>query len=120
MSKPEYFQERRIFPRFTIQIPVSYADPSIKQTVNTYTHNISVEGLGLLVDTPLTCGTILEVCLRMTDNGEEIITKGKVIWRSLIQDRYRVGVKLDGPQLQPIPMVLRIIQSRLNFRSSSQ
>lgn len=119
MPEPEYFKERRIFHRFTINIPASYVDPLLNKTLNAQTHDISVEGLGLVSERKLTVGTILEICLQMTDNGEKIVVKGKVVWLTLTDDnKYRAGIKLEGPRLEPVPLVLRTIQSQLNSKSS--
>lgn len=118
MQESAYSKERRTFTRFTINIPVSYVDPSLNKTVNTYTHDISVEGLSLSVETKITCGTILEICLCMTDNGQKIMTRSKVVWLKSTDHKYRMGIKFDGPRLEPISLVLRTIQSQINADSS--
>lgn len=118
MPERESFQERRLFPRFVIQIPANFIDPSSNQASHISTHDISVEGLGIFLDKALNSGAKLEVCLKMMDNGEEIITKGRIVWISPIDaHKYRVGIKLDGLQLQPIPLVLRTIRLHLDART---
>jgi len=118
MQEAQHVKERRVFYRFSINIPVSYVDPSLNKVVNAYTHDISVEGLGLVTDTEIICGTILKICLQMADNGEKILTQGKAVWSNPTDDnKYRVGIKLDGLTLEPISLVLRTIQSQLNTHS---
>lgn len=121
MSETNFLKERRVFPRFAIPISVRYTAPDLILTIETSTHDISAEGLGLFLDKPLNVGTKLEVCLRMADNGEEIFVKGKIVWINPISsDKYRLGVKLESSGLQPIPLVLRTIQSRLKSYPSSR
>lgn len=114
MSEIQYTQERRIFPRFTVQIPAGFIASPLTQTPNTWTHDISVEGLGLFSYKKLTRGTPVEVYLQMKDNDEEIIAKGKIIWIEPDKNKYRIGIKLEEKHLQPISLVLRILHLNLN------
>ena len=112
---PGSFKEKRVFLRLNVKIPASYIASSLNNPVNTYTHDISVKGLGLVVDKKLNCGTLLEICLNMSDNNEKILTRGTVIWSNPVNsNQYRIGIKFDGPRLKPIPLVLRILQVNLN------
>jgi hypothetical protein len=107
------FKEKRLHPRFAVSIPVQYTDPSLNASFQTQTHDISEEGLGLITDKALNADTLLEICLRMTDNGQEIPAKGRVVWsKKLASDKYRIGLKLEGTKLKPIPLVLRILSQR--------
>jgi hypothetical protein len=109
------FKERRAFPRFNVKISVSYVDPFLNNPVDTYTHDISVEGLGLLLDKKSNCSMPIEICLNMPDNNEKILTRGTIIWsKSVNSNQYRIGIKFDGPKLKPIPLVSRTLQANLD------
>ncbi|MFH0935264.1 MAG: PilZ domain-containing protein [Candidatus Omnitrophota bacterium] len=111
------FREKRIFPRFPVAIQVTLMDPSLcGQTIEAETNDISVSGIGIITQQQLTPGIELRICLRMHDNGEEIYLKGKAVWINAIGSgngsrKYRVGIKLDGLELKPIPLVLRFLNS---------
>lgn len=108
------FKEKRGYPRFTVRIPVRYTDPNLNAAIQTQTYDISQEGLSLFTDKELAPETSLDVYLQMTDNGEEIPARGRVIWskKFTAQDKYRVGLKLEGQKLKPIPLVLRILSQK--------
>ncbi len=108
------FKERRIFKRFNVKIPAHYSNHISHKTFNTYTHDLSADGICLLTDSELSAGTPLEICLRMVDNEEKIFIRGRVIWSNFLNNQYRTGVQLEGPKLEPIPLLLRLVQSRLN------
>lgn len=120
MEDAGYAIERRISRRFTITIPSSYIDPVLNRTVDALTHDISREGTGIISEKRLAPGTIVEFCLCMADNKEKIFVKGTVIWLNRLENnRYRIGIKLDGPRLGPISLVLRTIQAQLNAKPSN-
>ena len=107
------FVEKRAFPRFSVNIPLHYSQINADDKIKAQTHDISAQGLGLVTEQALLPGTQLEVWLQMRDNSEEILHKGRVAWSSYISDnKYRAGIKLDQPDLKPIPLVLRTIYSQ--------
>jgi Tfp pilus assembly protein PilZ len=107
------FKDKRAFPRFPISIRVTLMDPYLcGQIIVAQTKDISVGGVGIITENKLTAGSELNICLYMSDNGEEINLKGKAVWITAIDsERYRVGVKLEGCNLKPIPLVLRFLNS---------
>lgn len=113
MPKTE-FKEKRSFPRFPIVIPLTYSilnSPKINQT---QTQDISVCGIGFITDEELAPNTPLDLCLTMPDNGEQIHVKAEVVWSEKTAfNGYRVGVNLKDSRLKPIPLVLRIVQTKL-------
>ncbi|MDI6606242.1 MAG: PilZ domain-containing protein [Candidatus Omnitrophota bacterium] len=108
------FREKREFPRFPVSIQVTLMDPSLcGQVLGAETKDISVGGVGIITENKLSPGIDLNICLHMSDNGEEINLKGKAVWIAAIDpERYRVGIKLEGSDLKPIPLVLRFLNSR--------
>ena len=109
-------KERRSYVRFPVSIPLMYLTiRSLKGAwVNTF--DLSSKGMGLETKEQLSPGVTVDVQLCMPDNGERIITTGKVIWNNCLSPaRYRVGVALDAPELKPIPLILRSIQVRSRY-----
>jgi len=108
------FNEKRSATRFPVHIQADFDDPAFSgEIIPSETNDIGSDGLGLLTDKELLPGIELNIILRMRDNGEEFRLKGKVIWTSLtVTGKYRVGVKLEGPRLKPIPLVLRVLNSK--------
>ncbi|MCM8795856.1 MAG: PilZ domain-containing protein [Candidatus Omnitrophica bacterium] len=112
------FKERRLFPRFTVHIPVDFSSNKERSFLSGYTNDISVEGIGLVVTRPIDCGTPLELYLNLPDNSEKIFIKGRVIWSKPVEEgKYRVGIKLHSLALDPIPLVLRIINYNLSHHT---
>ena len=112
MQESGNFRERRVFTRFSVNIPATYVDPVLNNTVDAHTLDISAVGLCLLTYKKLDVGIALEIRLH---NCEEITAKGKVIWIESTDDyKYRIGMKFDGPRLDPISLILKRIQSHIN------
>lgn len=106
--------EKRSLVRFLIAIPLKYAEISIKKLTGNYTYDISGSGVGLITAEELPVKTPLSICLKIPDNGEEIVLETEVIWSKQIEPSgYRSGLKLKYTQIKPIPLVLRTIYSKL-------
>ncbi|MCX5706960.1 MAG: PilZ domain-containing protein [Candidatus Omnitrophica bacterium] len=106
--------DKRNFVRFLISIPLKYAKIGIDKFVSACTHDISAEGIGLITAEELPVNTLLNLCLNIPDNGEEIPLEAEVIWSQEINsNQYRNGLRLKNSRLKPIPLVLRTINSRL-------
>lgn len=109
----EEFIEKRKFVRFLISIPLKYVKMSIKQITDVATSDISVEGLGLITTEELPLNTLLNICLVIPDNGEEIALDAEALWSKCNRaGNYRCGLKLKNTRLKPIPLVLRTINSK--------
>ena len=110
------FVEKRAFPRFPVSISVTFYIPDLDRTVNTYTKDISAIGIGIVINEELPVGTALDLCLQMPDNGERIIRKAQVVWSNTMGlNSYRVGIKIEEPNLKPIPLVLRSINFQRKY-----
>lgn len=109
-----YPQEKRKLVRFTIAIPLKYIKISVQDLNSSLTHDISGQGLGIITPEDLPLNTPLLVCLKIPDNGEEILLEAEAVW-SIRTDNshYRCGLKLKNKQIKPIPLVLRTIYSKL-------
>lgn len=109
-----YPQEKRKLVRFLVAIPLKYVNSNVKNINSTCTHDISSQGLGLVSAEELPLNTPLVICLRVPDNGEEVILEAEVVWSMRIDAyQYRSGLKLKSRPIKPIPLVLRTIYSRL-------
>ena len=109
-----YPQEKRKLVRFLIAIPLKYIAVNVKNLNSSCTHDISSQGLGLISPEELPLNTPLALCLKVPDNGEEILLEAEVIWSMQIDgSKYRSGLKLKNCPIKPIPLVLRTIYSKL-------
>jgi hypothetical protein len=58
----------------------------------------------------------MDLSLQMPDNGERIIRKAQVVWSSTMGlNSYRIGIKIEEPNLKPIPLVLRTINFQRKY-----
>ena len=107
--------EKRKLVRFLVTIPLKYAKLAIKNfSGTTCTHDISAQGVGLITAEELPLNSPLNICLKIPDNGEEILLDAEVVWiKQLDCSNYRCGLKLKNSKIKPIPLVLRTIYARL-------
>ena len=107
------FIEKRAHPRFQVGIPTSYKRADSNERAQTETYDVSAQGLCLLTDKELPAGSCLDIDLEMLDNGEKIYKRGRVIWSNIMRPvKYRTGIELEEPNLNPIPLILRRIKVR--------
>ncbi len=110
------FIERRLCPRFPLTLCVNCFDMYSEKKIDGQTKDISAQGLRLISDKPLLAGYKLEIFIKMSDNGEKIYRKGRVIWSNISsQNKYQVGVFFDEKSLNPVPIVLRTIMTEKNY-----
>jgi len=110
------FIEKRAFPRFLVNIPLHYSESNSKKIAQAETHDIGAAGIGMVTEEGLPVGTCLEIRLRMIDDGTEIQRNGLVVWSSCLNaNKYRAGIKLEGPSIKPIPIVLRTIKAQRRY-----
>jgi len=106
--------EKRKFVRFLITIPLKYAKIGIKKLVDSHTFDISAQGIGLIAVEELPVNTLLNMCLKIPDNYEDIPLEAEVVWaKQLDMSRYKYGLRLKHVQIKPVPLVLRTIQAAL-------
>jgi len=116
MQNPNYFIEKRNFPRFPVHIPLIYMEPNSYESIAAQTHDISQQGLCIVTDKELLRGASLQMRIRMLDNGEEFYWKGCVLWAKPIGfNKYRTGIKLTEERLKPIPIALRTINAQRKY-----
>lgn len=109
-----YPQEKRKSVRFLITIPLKHSKLDAEILDSKCTRDISSYGLGVISAKELPLNTPIVVCLKLPDNGEEVILEAEVVWSTQISDStYRSGLKLKKAPIKPIPLVLRTVYSRL-------
>lgn len=107
------FTEKRIFPRFTISIPLTLSEQKSQRSFTAQTYDISTQGLCIVADQEFPSGSNLDMRIQMVDNNEKICVKGKVVWSSMINSgKYKIGIELEEPKLKPISLVLRTIMAQ--------
>lgn len=85
--------ERRIFARINIKIPVKFLNPTNGREGKAETVDISANGVGFVTKEILSAQTPLEMWLVIPDNLEPLYTKGEVVWSKVLAgtDQQRVG-----------------------------
>jgi hypothetical protein len=105
------FIEKRTYPRFPVTIPLEYNELDNQRSGTAPTRDISAIGVCIVAQEELCQGQLVDVCLQMPDNSEQIYRRGKVAW-VIPSDRntYRIGIQIEEPKLKPISIVLRVIK----------
>lgn len=110
------FEDRRVFARFRAEISFKYSNLDSNSQTKARIRDLCARGLGVFTDEVLAPHSQLDIWLRMPDTGEEIFTKGKVIWSERIEpNKYRVGIELEKPELMVISIVLRTIHVETRY-----
>jgi hypothetical protein len=107
---------RRAYPRFRITLSSGCSKIDSSQNIDVQTHDISATGICIIADREFPSGTWLDIYIKIMDNGEEIHKKGIVIWSNKNDsDGYRMGVKIEGEKLNPVPIVLRTVKAKNKY-----
>jgi len=104
----EKMQDRRIFARFPVRLPLRFIDVGGNKEGEAETQDISAKGIGLVTNAELSPRTPLKMWLQLPDRGEPLYTRGEVVWsRALEPNKYQVGVELEKADLMGMARVLR-------------
>jgi hypothetical protein len=100
--------DRRVFERIDIKLPVRFLDPSSGREGKADTSDISANGLGLIINENLPTSTDLEVWLGIPDKHEPLYTRGQVVWSEPLSGTgaYRTGIRLEKAELMGLARVL--------------
>lgn len=113
--------DKRHAPRFQVAVPIKNIISQSVLQVNAYTTDISSSGIGVMLDKQIALNEELEICLKMADNGEEIVVRGRTQWLQVVgQNKFRAGIVLVNSSLKPIPLVLRSIRSHFRYSVSER
>ena len=104
--------ERRIFERFQIELPVKFSYLEGAKEGKGKIINISAGGGGMIVtEHKLLPGTELKMWLSIPDNRDPLEARGEVMWTMVHgPEVYKVGIKFDKVDLMGISRVLRSIK----------
>jgi hypothetical protein len=102
--------DRRIFERITVSIPVSFLDSSSGKEGEAETTDISANGVGFVTKEKLTSSTPLELWLHIPDQHEPFYARGQVAWSkgTTDEERQRIGVRLEKAELMGLARALWI------------
>jgi len=105
IQNPE-FKERRTFERAPLKLSLRYSDLRSSKEGLAQTHDISAQGIGLLIDRKLLPCTQLEIWLKLAEKDDPLYIKGQVIWSNRVgRNKYIAGISLEEAELM-IPRVL--------------
>jgi len=109
MSQDNYIKEdRRIFERFKVTLPVNLVDLDAAKESTVETCDVSAKGIGVVGKDCLRVGNRLELWLNIDDGNGAFYTKGSVVW-SLQQEtgKYRSGILLNKAELMGMSRIFR-------------
>jgi len=103
-------QERRMFERFNIEIPVKFRSLNSNIEGAGKIINISAGGGGMIITTKyLLPGTPLEIQLLIPDGCGPLNANGKVIWLKAIEPTlFLAGVEFDKVDFMGVARALRL------------
>lgn len=104
-------QERRVFQRFDVEVPVEFHSLDEKKIEGKgKIINISAGGGGMIVTTKyLLPGTSLEMVLIIPDGKDPLTADGKVIWLKAMEPTlFLAGVQFDKVDFMGIARALRL------------
>jgi len=117
----ENLEDRRMFVRFNLQLPVALSDVNRARRMEVSTHDISAEGLGLSSSQFLAPDTEVDMLVHVSDAEPPVYLRGQVMWskaNEIIPDagenKYRLGVSLEGPDLLSLSRLFRVSQEHIN------
>jgi len=101
-------EDRRVFERINIKLPVKFLEPASGREGSADTIDISANGLGLIVNERLSALTSLEMWLGIPDQHESLYARGEVVWSEPLPGtgEHRVGVRLEKAELMGLARVL--------------
>jgi hypothetical protein len=102
------FEDKRIFERLTVNLPVRFLDVSSNKEGVGKTEDISAKGLGFNTDEQLLPMTPLEMWVELPGKGESLYTRGEVVWSRVSGNKYRAGINLERADLLGMSRLLRV------------
>lgn len=90
-------EERRIFARVNIKIPLKFLITTNDKVGDAETVDISAEGVGFVAKEEFSPATPLEIWVKLPDHHEPIHLIGKVVWACDLGENAlkRVGMHLE-------------------------
>lgn len=102
-------EDKRVFERFSVNLPVRFLGSSANEEVRAQTQDISAKGIGLITRERLPVNSSVEMWLEIPDRGEPLYTRGEIVWsKSTGIEEYRSGINLEKADLLGLSRVLRV------------
>jgi hypothetical protein len=106
----ENMQDRRIFVRFPVELPLRYLNLRMNHTGIAKTCDISAKGIGIFADEELMPNSPLEMWLKISNKDEPLYMRGEVVWSRMVeQNRYRIGIELEKAEFMNFSYLLKTI-----------
>lgn len=106
----EKMEDRRIFQRFIVSLPVKFLDLSAGKEGVAQACDISAKGIGLISNEELKPRSALEIWLQILGNGKPLYTRGVVVWsKQEAPNKYRLGINLEKADLIGLSRALRTV-----------
>lgn len=106
------FPDKRVFERFSVQLPLRCLNLDSSREFTAQTSDISANGIGLTTEERLSRQSPVEMWLSIPDKGHPLYARAKVIWSSMIEpNKYRAGMRLERANLMGLSRVLRMIDT---------
>ena len=109
-AKPdEGIQDKRIFERFKVQLPLRFIDLNEQKEGKAVTEDISAKGVGFVTAQAIKPGASLEMWLQVPDKGEPLYMRGGVAWSKpqSAASGYRTGINLERANLMGLSRALK-------------
>ncbi len=98
--------ERRTFERILIKFSLKYSFFDSNKKYLGQTHDISAQGISLLLHKKLMPHTPLQIWLKLPHNDKPTYLEGEVIWSNLIKGKIHIaGIGLETAELM-VPQVI--------------
>jgi len=86
-------QEKRRYPRIRMIEKVYVKDP--KGVKKTQDIDLSVNGIGIIIDKKLNVGDIVELEFKFPDIPNKCKVKAKVVWQKKVKEGYNTGLEFE-------------------------
>ena len=104
----ERMEDRRIFARFNVHMPLKFLSQGWGKEGQATTHDLSAKGVSMVTSENLSPRTTLEMWLEVPDKGDPLYARGEVVWSKMIEpDKYFTGVSLEKADLVGLSRALR-------------
>lgn len=110
-KKNKLATDRRVFVRFSLQIPIRFLEIGREKEREGQVLNISANGIGFISNTRLPNNTPLKIWIEVPGRSEPLHLLGKVIWSkksTIKKDKpWRAGAQLENANLVGLSQILQ-------------
>ena len=107
--------ERRVFERFSVELPVRFIDIYRYQEGEGKTVDISAKGIGMVTEQNLTPFTPVELWVDTPLQHQTFYARGEVVWSKPISENlWRIGLEFERADLMGVAQLLRLSKKTKN------